>query len=61
MNIYDLIVLIYIFDYAGPQFVAQHAVHLNVVVALKLLSVDDKCKFIYLLIIFLKFSIKKII
>ena len=29
------------FDYAGPQFVAQHAVHLNVVVALKLLSMDD--------------------
>ena len=41
MNIYDLIVLIYIFDYAGPQFVAQHAVHLNVVVALKLLSMDE--------------------
>ena len=41
------------FDYAGPQFVAQHAVHLNVVVALKLLSVDDKCTyFINLLIIF---------
>ena len=59
MDIYDLIVFnsIYIFDYVGPQFVAQQAVHLNVVVALKLLSVDGKCTyFINLLIIFKSFQ-----